>query len=76
VPDGSVPHGSAPAPATKPHLGPVAGAIALGLGILLLVIGAASHVAIIVTGGLPAGAWGIWRLVTGTGSNTRPPGPT
>jgi hypothetical protein len=60
--------------AAKPRLGPVAGAIALVLGIVLLIIGAASHVAIIVIGGLVAGAWGIWRLVTGTGSNPKPPG--
>ena len=72
-----VPGPPAPAPpasAAKPRLGPVAGAIALGLGIVLLIIGAASHVAIIVIGGLVAGAWGIWRLVTGTGSNSKPPG--
>jgi hypothetical protein len=41
---------------------------------VLLIIGAASHVAIIVIGGLVAAAWGIWRLVTGTGSNRKPPG--
>jgi hypothetical protein len=46
----------------------------LGLGILLLIIGAASHVSIIVIGGLVAGAWGIWRLVAGSGSGTKPPG--
>jgi hypothetical protein len=62
--------------ATKPRPGPVAGAIALGLGILLLIIGAASQVAIIVIAGLVAAAWGMWRLVTGTGTNTKPPGQT
>jgi hypothetical protein len=74
-----VPGPSAPAPpavATKPQLGPVAGAIALGLGIVLLIIGAVVHVSIIVIVGLIAGAWGLWRLVTGTGSNTKPPGQT
>ena len=69
-----------PAPATKPQPGPVAGAITLGLGIVLLIIGAAGHVPVIVLGGLVAAAWGIWRLVTGTGtgtgSNTKPPGQT
>ena len=65
---------SPPASATKPRPGPVIGAIALGLGILLLLIGAAGHVAIIVIGGLVAAAWGMWRLVTGTG--TKPPGQT
>jgi eukaryotic-like serine/threonine-protein kinase len=73
---------SASAPATKPQPGPVAGAIALGLGIVLLIIGAVGHVFIIVIGGLVAAAWGMWRLVTGTGtgtgtgSNTKPPGQT
>ena len=67
-----------PALATKPQPGPVVGAITLGLGIVLLIIGALGHVPVIVLGGLVAAAWGIWRLVTGTGtgtgSNTKPPG--
>lgn len=46
----------------------------LGLGIVLLIIGAARDVPVIVVGGLVAGAWGMWRFVTGTGRNTRPPG--
>ncbi len=91
VPPGPGPHGSVPrgpvpgsprpvppssappASATKP--GPVAGSIALALGIVLLIVGAAAHVSIVVIGGLVAAAWGIWRLVTGSGSNTKPPGP-
>jgi eukaryotic-like serine/threonine-protein kinase len=64
-----------PARAAKPQPGPVVGAIALSLGIVLLVIGAASHAPIIVIGGLVAGAWGMWRLVTASGSRTKPPGP-
>jgi hypothetical protein len=48
----------------------------LGVGIVLLIIGAASHVSVIVIGGLVAGAWGIWRLVTGSASGTKPPGQT
>ncbi|MFI5081533.1 MAG: AarF/UbiB family protein [Streptosporangiales bacterium] len=81
APGSPMPGPSAPTPpvsATKPRPGPVAGAITLGLGILLLIIGAASHVAIIVIGGLVAAAWGMWRLVTGTGTgtNTKPPGQT
>ena len=81
VPGAPVPGASAPAPpapATKPQPGPVVGAIALGLGIVLLIIGAVSHVSIIVIGGLVAAAWGIWRLVTGTGPErkTKPPGQT
>ena len=58
----------------KPRPGPTIGAIALGLGIVLLILGAASHVTIIVIGGLVAAAWGMWRLVSGTG--TKPPGQT
>jgi hypothetical protein len=75
-PSASVP----PASATKPQPGPVAGAVTLGLGIVLLIIGAVGHVFIIVISGLVAAAWGMWRLVTGTGtrtgSNTKPPGRT
>jgi hypothetical protein len=44
---------------------------------VLLAIGAASHVSIIVIGGLVAAAWGIWRLVTASGAKppgTKPPG--
>ena len=61
------------APATRTQPGPVVGAIALALGVILLAIGAASGVSIVVIGGLVAGAWGIWRLVTATGKGT-PPG--
>ena len=78
-----MPGPSAPAtPARKSQPGPAAGAIALGLGILLLVVGAASQLTIIVLGGLVVAAWGMWRLVTGTGTgtgtggNTKPPGQT
>ena len=77
VPGPPVPGPSAPAPpatATKSQPGPVAGAIALGLGIVLLIAGAADHVSVIVIVGLVAAAWGIWRLVTGAG--TKPPGQT
>ena len=81
APGSPMPGPSAPAPpasATKPLPGPVAGAIALGLGIVLLIIGAVSHFAVIVIVGLVAAAWGIWRLVTrtGPGSNAKPPGQT
>jgi hypothetical protein len=41
---------------------------------VLLIVGATSHVTIIVLVGLVAASWGMWRLVTGTGSNTKPPG--
>jgi serine/threonine protein kinase len=63
------------APATRAQTGPVVGALALALGVILLAIGAASHVSIVVIGGLVAGAWGIWRLVTATGKG-KPPGQT
>jgi hypothetical protein len=52
---------------------PVLGGIVLGLGIVLLIIGAGAHEVILVIIGLIAGAWGIWRLVTQVGSNTEPP---
>ena len=67
---------AAPAPATKPQSGPVVGAIALALGIVLLIIGAAGHVPVVVIGGLVAAAWGMWRLVTATGNKPKPPGQT
>ena len=80
-PAAPTPGPSAPAPpAAKSQPGPAAGAFALGLGILLLIIGAADHLTIIVLGGLVVAAWGMWRLVsgtgTGTGGNTKPPGQT
>jgi hypothetical protein len=62
------------APATRTQTGTAVGAIALALGVLLLVIGAASHISVVVIGGLVAGAWGIWRLVTATGRGGQPPG--
>ncbi|HTQ93566.1 MAG TPA: AarF/UbiB family protein, partial [Streptosporangiaceae bacterium] len=61
------------APATRTQIGPLAGVLALALGILLLAIGAADGVFIVVIGGLVAGAWGMWRLVTATGKG-KPPG--
>ena len=72
------PASAPPASATKPQPGPVAGAITLGLGIVLLIIGAVDHIGLLVIVGLVAAAWGIWRLVTrtGPGSNTKPPGQT
>ena len=81
APGSPMPGPSAPAPpasATKPLPGPVAGAMALGFGIVLLIIGAVVHFGLIVIVGLVAAAWGIWRLVTrtGPGSNTKPPGQT
>jgi hypothetical protein len=77
VPPASVPPAARPpGRAARPQPGPAIGAVALGLGIVLLIIGAASHISVIVIGGLVAGAWGIWRLVTGTGSGRTPPGRT
>ena len=65
------PPGGPPAKSQQPS--PVLGAIALGLGIVLLVIGASAGLSIVVIGGLVAGAWGIWRLVSTSGSGTQPP---
>ena len=62
------------APAKRTQAGPVAGAITLALGILLLIIGATSHIPVVVIGGLVAGAWGMWRLVSATGRGGSPPG--
>jgi hypothetical protein len=62
------------APATRTQAGSAVGAVALALGVLLLVIGAASHISVVVIGGLVAGAWGMWRLVTATGRGGKPPG--
>ena len=77
VPGSPMPGPSAPAPhvsATKSQPGPVGGAVALSLGIVLLIVGAAGRVSVIVIVGLVAAAWGIWRLVTRAG--TKPPGQT
>ncbi len=89
TPQGPAPHGSAPYgqppgrpaqpasrhPAPKTLLqNPVVGGIVLGVGIVFLIAGAAAHAVILVIIGLAAGAWGIWRLVSQVGSNTRPPG--
>jgi len=85
MPRGYAPHAPVPAPPGPPMPGPgilakrtqtapVVGGVALALGVLLLVIGAASHISIVVIGGLVVGAWGMWRLVTATGRGGRPPG--
>jgi hypothetical protein len=50
------------------------GAVSLGLGLVLLIGGAGGHLGILVIIGLIAAAWGIWRLVTVGGQNTKPPG--
>jgi hypothetical protein len=87
MPRGYAPHAPVPtppgppapgpsAPATRTQTAPIVGALALALGILLLAIGAADHVSIVVIGGLVAGAWGMWRLVTATGKGGKPPGQT
>ena len=87
MPRGYAPHAPVPAPpgppgpgpsapATRTQTGPVVGAVALALGIVLLAIGAASGVSMVVIGGLVAGAWGMWRLVTASGKGGKPPGRT
>jgi hypothetical protein len=74
-PGPSFPARPSPAPAAKPQQpGSLLGAIALGLGIVLLIIGAYAGLSIVVIGGLVAGAWGIWRLVSAPGGGAKPPG--
>lgn len=63
-----------PKPGAKPQTGPVIGGVTLGIGVVLLIIGAASHLPILVVIGLVAAGWGLWRLVTATGDNAKPPG--
>ncbi len=65
-----------PAPVAKPGAGPAAGALSLGLGIVLLIVGDVAQVVILALIGLAACGWGIWRLVTMRGKNTNPPGQT
>ena len=85
MPRGYAPHAPVPTPpgppmpgpatpATRTQTGPAVGGVALALGILLLVIGAASHISVVVIGGLVVAAWGMWRLVTATGKGGSPPG--
>jgi eukaryotic-like serine/threonine-protein kinase len=71
-------------PAPRPR-GPVSkrqqaqtfGAIALAVGVVMLIAGAAGSQFAVVIIGLIVAAWGIWRLVTaGGGQNTTPPGQT
>ena len=71
-------------PAPRPR-GPVSkrqqaqtfGGIALAVGIVMLIAGAAASQFAVVIIGLAAAAWGLWRLVTaGGGQNTKPPGQT
>ena len=65
----------APGPAARSQPpGAVLGGVALGLGILLLIIGASAGLSVVVIGGLVAGAWGIWRLVTTSGNGSNGPG--
>jgi hypothetical protein len=60
-------------PAKRQQPSPLLGGIALGLGIVLLVIGASAGLSVVVIGGLVAGAWGIWRLVASSGNGPQPP---
>jgi len=60
-------------PAKRQQPSPTLGGIALGLGIVLLIIGASAGLSVVVIGGLVAGAWGIWRLVASSGNGPQPP---
>jgi len=78
APGAPVPGPTAPKPPAKTKPGRAVGAIALSLGLLLLIIGAVAggHGSYIVIIGLVAGAWGMWRLITGASNKTKPPGQT
>jgi len=66
-----------PRPVSKRQQAQTFGAIALGVGIVMLIAGAAGSQPVVVVIGLIAAAWGMWRLVTaGPGKNTKPPGQT
>ena len=66
-----------PRPVSKRQQAQTFGAIALGVGIVMLIAGAAGSQPVVVVIGLIAAAWGMWRLVTaGDGKNTKPPGQT
>ena len=87
VPRGYAPHAPVPAPPGPPApraSAPVARAVD-GAGHRRLappsasccwLLGAGGNVPIVVVGGLVAGAWGMWRLVTATGKGGKPPGQT
>ena len=64
---------SAGPPAKSQPQSPLLGGVALGLGVVLLIIGASFGLSIVVIGGLVAGAWGIWRLVSTSGNGPQPP---
>jgi serine/threonine protein kinase len=70
------PYAPPPAPSKPANQQPAVGAVSLGLGLVILIIGAAVHFGLLVIVGLAAAAWGVWRLVTLSGSNTKPPGQT
>jgi hypothetical protein len=70
------PYAPPAAPSKPANQQPAVGAVSLGLGLVILIIGAALHVGLLVLVGLAAAAWGVWRLVTLSGSNTKPPGQT
>ena len=64
-------------PVSKRQQAQTFGAIALGVGVVMLIVGAVGSQSVVVIVGLIAAAWGMWRLVTaGAAKNTRPPGQT
>jgi len=61
-------------PVSKRQQAQTFGAIALGVGIVMLIAGAAGSQPVVVVIGLIAAAWGTWRLISaGSGQNTKPP---
>jgi len=64
-------------PVSKRQQAQTFGAIALGVGIVIVIAGAVGSQPVVVIIGLIAAAWGMWRLVSaGAGKNTKPPGQT
>src|SRR4029077_15322326 len=70
MPGSPFPGSNAPAKRTQPSR--AMGGVGLAVATLLLIIGAASHISVVVIGGLVAGAWGMWRLVAAAGEGGGP----
>jgi hypothetical protein len=74
---GQPPAPRARGPVSKRQQAQTFGGIALAVGVVMLIAGAAGSQGAVVIIGLIAAAWGVWRLVTaGAGPNPKPPGQT
>jgi hypothetical protein len=66
-----------PAQVAKPQPRLAIGVISLIAGVVLLIAGNSSHhLPALIVLGLIASAWGVWRVVSLTGRNPKPPGKT